>query len=103
MHVERVEFDGFRPMDQCGEAAGDVALDGPAPGTVSLIARDGQIRISFATSPKLPRRALIDAIRQLLRMSEYRGGAQRLTFARTLSLRGLERRPSPHRPSEADR
>ncbi|WP_353473815.1 hypothetical protein PVT71_07140 [Salipiger sp. H15] len=94
MHVERVEFDGFQPMVPGGPAGAqdpraELWLEGPGPGTVSLIARDGQIRVSLSAAPAEPRRALIAAIQQLLRMPEYRAGAERLTFARTLPLRGL--------------
>ncbi|SDH91709.1 hypothetical protein SAMN04488245_110259 [Alloyangia pacifica] len=117
MHVERIEFDGFRPMDQSpadhpmdrlprdhppghGTAnrvreAADPCAEGPPPRSVSLIARNGQIRVSLYPAAEEPRRALISGIRQILRMPEYRSGAARLTFAQILPLRGLERRPRP--------
>ncbi|WP_226626144.1 hypothetical protein [Alloyangia pacifica] len=78
-------------MPQAGGPAPDPwAEEGPHPGAVSLIARGGQIHVSLAVTPGEPGRALITAIRQVLRMPEYRGGAKRLTFARILRLRGLE-------------
>ncbi len=124
MHVERVEFDGFRPIDQSATGdpidqlpmdhppghgaahrvreAADPCAEGPPPRSVSLIARNGQIRVSLSPAAEEPRRALISAIRQVLRMPEYRSGTAYLTFARILPLRGLEGRPRPGKGPDGD-
>ncbi|MCT4372367.1 hypothetical protein CLG85_019440 [Yangia mangrovi] len=91
MHVERVEFDDFQPIGAAGarrDAALDPWIEGPHPGAVSLVARNGQLHVALSAGPTEPRRALVAAIRQLLRMADFRGGAHRLTFSRTLPLAG---------------
>ncbi len=96
MHVDRVEFDGFEPMER-GAAARlcdgtDPDTIGPPGGSVSLVSQDGRLRVSLLGAPQAQRPALIAAIRLLLRMPEFRGGALRLTFARTLPLSTRKRR-----------
>lgn len=105
MHVEQIEFDGFPPATGAAaplESDADPWAEGPLPGTVSLIARGGQIRVTLTSARTGPRHALIAAIRQMLRMPEYRSGAERLTFAPVLPAEGLGHRAAPREPPKVE-
>ncbi|ANT60515.1 hypothetical protein AYJ57_09150 [Salipiger sp. CCB-MM3] len=61
MHVDRVEFDGFEPMER-GAAARlcdgtDPDTIGPPGGSVSLVSQDGRLRVSLLGAPQAQRPA----------------------------------------------
>ncbi len=79
MHVEHADFDGFQPMvpgrpAETSTSGAELWLEGPCPGSVSLISRGGQIRVSLSAAPMAPRRTLIAAIQHLLHKAEHPAG-----------------------------